>query len=213
MRIRAIWLAAALLAGCASLPEPAPDRSPEELYASRHAGLVSLTAWELRGRVALRAPGEGWQAGLRWVHREGAQSFDLTGPFGGGSLRLSEDDGGARLTDSAQRVYYAADATALLAQTTGWQVPLDGLDHWVRGLPVPDAPAHRELDARGRLKRLVQRGWNIEYLAYREFAGRELPSRLYISRELPRDPALGPENARLEVRLAIQSWSLETTGL
>lgn len=207
-----IWLAAALLAGCASLPEPVPDGSPEELYALRHAALVSLTVWELRGRVAFRAPGEGWQAGLRWVHREDAQSLDLTGPFGGGYLRLTEDDDGARLTDSAQRVYHAADATSLLAQTTGWAVPLDGLDHWVRGLPIPDAPARRELDARGRLKRLVQRGWNIEYLAYGEFSGRELPSRLYISRELPPDTALGPEDPRLEVRLAIQSWSLGATG-
>ncbi|BAU47154.1 membrane protein [Sulfurifustis variabilis] len=208
MRIRAFWLAAAFLAGCASLPEPAPPGDPEALFAARRAELVALTVWELRGRVALRAPGEGWQAGLRWLHRDGAQALDLTGPFGGGYLRLTEDDGGARLTDSSRRVYEAADATMLLARTTGWQVPLDGLDHWVRGLPLPDVPARRELDAHGRLKRLVQRGWNIEYLAYAEFAGHELPSRLYISRELPAEPAAGPEDPRLEVRLAIQSWRL-----
>lgn len=212
MRIRALWLAAALLAGCASVPERVPEGTPEQLYALRHAALVSLTSWELRGRVALRAPGEGWQAGLRWVHRDGAQSLDLTGPFGGGYLRLTEDDEGARLTDSSQRIYRAPDATALLAETTGWRVPLDGLDHWVRGLPISDVPARRELDAYGRLKRLSQLGWNIEYLAYGEFDGRELPSRLYISRDLPPGTVVRPEDARLEVRLAIQSWSLEAAG-
>lgn len=212
MSIRALWLAAALLAGCASLPPPAPEGSPEALYALREASLAPLTAWELRGRVALRAPGEGWQAGLRWVHEEAGQSLDLTGPFGGGHLRLTADRAGARLTDSSQRVYHAADATELLAETTGWRVPLEGLDHWVRGLPAPAAPARRELDARGRLKRLAQLGWNIEYLAYGEFDGRELPSRLYLSRDLPPEAAVGPEDARLEVRLAIQSWTLKPAG-
>lgn len=212
MKIRAPWLAAALLAGCASLPTPPPAGTPEELYASRHAALLALTVWELRGRVALRTPEEGWQAGLRWVHGDGAQSLDLTGPFGGGYLRLTEDRQGARLTDSSQRVYRAADATSLLAETTGWRVPLDGLDHWVRGLPVPDAPARRELDAHGRLKRLWQLGWNIEYLAYGEFDGRELPRRLFISRDVPPGTAVGPEDARLEVRLAIQSWAVKARG-
>lgn len=210
--MRAIWLAAVLLAGCATLPETVPKGSPEELYALRQAALVSLTDWELRGRVALSAPGEGWQARVHWVHRNGAQSLDLTGPFGGGRLRVTEDEGGARLLDASKRVYFANDATELLAQTTGWRVPLSGLDHWVRGSPLPDVPAQRELDAHGRLKRLSQLGWNVEYLDYREFDGRELPSRLYISRDLPAEAAIGPEEARLEVRFAIQSWSLEAAG-
>jgi outer membrane lipoprotein LolB len=213
VRIRALWLAVGFLAGCATVPAPVPEGDPEALFAARRTDLASLTAWELRGRVALRAPGEGWQAGLRWLHREDAQALHFTGPFGGGYLRVTEDRSGARLTDSSQRVYEAVDATALLARTTGWQVPLDGLDHWVRGLPVPGSPARRELDPQGRLKRLVQRGWNIEYLAYGEFDGRQLPNRLYISRELPPDAAAGPDQPRLEIRLAIQSWSLASGGL
>ena len=54
----------------------------------------------------------------------------------------------------------------LLEQTLGLRLPVTGLRYWVRGLPAPGPTALLQTDAAGRLTRLEQNGWVIEYPSY-----------------------------------------------
>jgi outer membrane biogenesis lipoprotein LolB len=47
----------------------------------------------------------------------------------------------------------------------GVRLPVNGLRYWVRGLPEPGSTPG-QTDADGRLTRLEQNGWVIEYPAY-----------------------------------------------
>jgi len=206
-----ICLAAATLAGCASIPPQRPPvADPELTWQTRQLELRPVNSWEINGRLAMRTAEEGWQATLRWVRKQERHNIDLMGPLGRGHLRLTQDRYGAELRDSDQHTYRDSSVQQLLQRATGWNVPLEGLNYWVLGLPVPDVPRTQNLDEWGRLKTLQQQGWGIEFLEYTRQGANELPSKLFIKRqpsfiEAAHDDPDAAE-ATLEVRLVIDRW-------
>lgn len=201
--------AALALAACAGVPERVPPSDVQAAWQAHSAAIAALGTWKAQGRIALRTPAEGGSASLTWQRTPVHQTIDLVGPFGGGRVHLRQDNQGAILKSGA-REYRAEDATQLLHRVTGWQLPLAGLDYWVRGLPVPGRTT-LDLDAYGRLKTLMQFGWTIEYIDYQRIDNVELPSKLVLTRRLT-DAESAPSETQagsLEVRLVIQRWTLE----
>lgn len=198
--------ALALLAGCATVTDRPPVSDVNAAFRARQADLAALNRWDLHGRVALRSESEGWNASLVWWRRSDRHRIDLAGPLGSGRVRLKQDADGAELRDSEQNVLHDSSAEALLARATGWQLPVNGLNYWVLGLPAPGSPNSVALDPWGRPATLEQQGWQVEYLDYAKFSGRELPSRLFLKRRSDA-PAVAPDApATLEVRLVIERW-------
>ena len=195
-----------LLTGCAALPARAPDEVARA-WAARQQALAPITNWELRGRIALRSQDEGAQASLHWIREHGRQRINLVGPLGSGQVRLTQDADGAELRDNKKNVRRAPTIRQLLIETTGWNVPFDDMEWWVRGLPAPGVKAEQELDDDGRLKTLAQLGWEVEFLEYDRYGAYELPSRLFARR---RENVSGIElnHATLEVRVVIERWVL-----
>ena len=197
-----------LIPGCATAPLP-PAADIDPAWQARQAALMSVTAWHIRGRLALRAADQGGHATLNWKRDGERHRLDFTGPLGRGHLRLTRDSQGAELRDADKHVWRAADAGRLLYRATGWIVPLDDMNYWVLGLPAPGATPDRQLDEQGRLKRLTQSGWDIQFLEYTRYGAFDLPSKLYITRQdrhVETDPDTGET---LEVRLSIDNWTLQ----
>jgi outer membrane lipoprotein LolB len=195
-----------LLTGCAALPVRPPDEVAR-LWAQRQQALAPLADWDLRGRIALRSRDEGAQASLHWVRRDDNHRFTLVGPLGSGQVRLTQDPDGAELRDAEKNVRRARDARALLHQVAGWDVPFEDLGWWVRGLPAPGAVTERTLDNDGRLRRLSQSGWEIEFLEYAAYGAYELPSKLFVYRR-GHVPGEGFDHTALELRVVIEHWTL-----
>ncbi|MEK7697610.1 MAG: lipoprotein insertase outer membrane protein LolB [Pseudomonadota bacterium] len=195
-----------LLSGCAALSTRAPDEVART-WAMRQQALAPITNWELRGRIALRSRDEGMQASLHWVRERERQRISLVGPLGSGQVRLTQDAGGAELRDTEKNVRRAPTARQLLVETTGWDVPFDDMNWWVRGLPAPGAKAEQELDEDGRLKTLTQFGWEVEFLEYGRYGAYELPSKLF-ARRRENAPGIGLNHVTLEVRVVIERWVL-----
>ena len=202
VRLRLV-LFAALLTSCAALPERPPVADSQAAWQTRQTALARVHAWEIRGRLALRSAEEGFQASLHWIREQETHRIDLTGPLGGGRVRLTQDKNGAELRDASDKLYRDSSVQQLLARTTGWDVPLEGLNYWVLGLPAPEAITQSELDEWGRLKTLEQHGWEIRFLEYVGHDVYELPSRVFIKRKS--DAA---SDTTLEVRLVIEKWTL-----
>lgn len=197
----------ALCAGCAALPERPPVVNPENAWQVRQASLASVNAWDIRGRLALRSADEGFQVSLHWIRDQHVHRIDLTGPLGGGRVRLTQDKNGAELRDANEKLYRDSSVRQLLARTTGWDVPLEGLNFWVLGLPAPEAATKSQLDRWGRLMVLEQQGWEIRFLEYAHQGAHELPTRVFVKRV---SGAMG--DTTLEVRLVVEKWSLPDIG-
>ncbi len=173
-------------------------------WEARQLSLAQVNAWDLHGRLALRTANEGFQASLHWLRKQDVHRIELAGPLGGGRVRLTQDKSGAELRDASDKSYRDVSVQRLLARTTGWDVPLEGLNYWALGLPAPGVVTRSELDEWGRLKLLEQRGWEIRFLEYVAQGAVELPSKIFIKRKSVSDA----NSATLEVRLVIETWTL-----
>ena len=204
-----VAMLAALATGCATAPSPPPVENPAATWEARQAALHTVTAWTLQGRLAMRAAEEGWQASVHWVRDGERQQIDLSGPLGRGHLRLTQDRGGAELRDADQKTWRAENAQQLLYRTTGWLVPLDGLNYWILGLPAPGSAAGLQLDDQGRLKTLDQSGWDIRFLEYARSGALDLPSKIFIKRQGDGNEMASARHTAVEVRMIIEHWALD----
>lgn len=172
---RALLLSSALhAAGCAQFT---------------HLTAVDTVAFELTGRIAVRYRDEASSGGVSWRHREDGDELLLTSPMGQGVARIVRVGSAVTLTTADGKEHRAADAESLTESVLGFRLPLAGLADWVRGR-ASAGPAQSGTDAQGRLARLEQAGWVIEYL---EYAG-PLPSRMKLN------------YPGVDIRLAIGEW-------
>jgi outer membrane lipoprotein LolB len=178
-----------LLTGCAAVP--VPETAPASVTPA------TIKDWNFNGRISLTRGEQGWHAGLDWENRAERYRLQVTGPLGQGALQLTGDPGGVTLVDSEARLYTARDVDALLAQVTGWDLPVSGMQYWVRGLSAPGGPFRTTLDRQGRLQQLEQSGWIITYQRYRTIGGSEWPAKLKLVHD------------DLAVRLVIDQWRLD----
>ena len=168
-----------LLAGCAGLPrEESPGPAVDAAWQARRQALASFTHWDLGGRVAVRAGDSGGTAHLRWRREGETARIDLFGAFGSGKVRIWINPNGARLRNHENAQFSGDSAQQVLLEGTGWHIPFDHLGHWVRGLPGPGEAVDIEIDAGGRLARLSQSGWDINFSQYDRFNQRELPRKI-----------------------------------
>lgn len=183
--VLALWGVLAVLAGCAS------TRPAQVLPASN----VSIGAFSLNGRVAVKLDDRGYTASLRWRHSATRDSLRLLSPVGTVVGEIEADSNGATLTTGDKKVYRSNDAQSLTREVLGWDLPLSGLRYWVTGRADPALPVQAQSrDDKERLKSLMQDDWRIAYLEY--FGDSALPARLLLAYD------------RLNLRLIVEHWEL-----
>ena len=187
-----------LLLGACTLAPPSQPLTGAA-WETRRQVLSKLDSWTLNGRIGVTTESEGWHGNLRWSQQQRNYAIDIVGPLGQGRITIQGDDDSVRVR-TANGEYTASDPEQLLAETTGLRIPLRGLFYWVRGLPNPDVAGVLSGDDQGRLTRLEQQGWVIDYPSYVPVEIRDtaldLPDRI---------------NARqngLQVKLVIRQWNL-----
>ncbi len=199
-RYLAFLLGGMLLSACATVtpPQSGDGVAREHAWQAHLQRMAGVTRWELRGRIAVKGPQGAWQAHLVWRQHPGHFEIDLLSAFGQHLARLRGEAGRIELLLPDGQRYRARDAERLLQTRLGWSLPLAGLSHWVRGMPVPGEARQRVLDAAGRLASLEQQGWRIDYGRYRRADGIMLPGKVVLVRK------------ELRLRLVVDRWTLET---
>jgi outer membrane lipoprotein LolB len=146
----------------------------------------------MNGRISVKHNGSRDSAGLRWTHQALNDEILLLNPLGQTAARIYRDDEHATL-DEGTKHYQDQDVESLMMQVLGWRLQLDGLHHWVLGMPS-GSDALIERDELGRITVLHQEGWEVRYQRYADETADSLPSRLQLSRE------------NLQLTLLIDEW-------
>ncbi|RDI48603.1 lipoprotein insertase outer membrane protein LolB [Aquicella lusitana] len=170
------------LVSCTTVTPTAP--TPEIPWKNRELALSRIQSWQLSGKIAVQTARESGSATMNWTQQRERYQVALQGPLGAGSLRLSGQPGMASLETSDGKRYTANSAEQLLAQQSGWNLPLSHLKYWIRGLPVPGVSYQGQFDPYHRLSSLAQQGWNVQFLSYRQVGTVDLPDRLAITSPL-----------------------------
>ena len=184
----------ATLAACRTAPPSFLVLPPWEV---RRPQLQAREHFDLKGRVAVAAGREGFNANLRWSQQGERSRLTLEGPLGAGAVQVSASGNQLDIVTARGEHLDSAAAHAELAARLGFDPPLPSLRYWVLGVPDPDRPALEELDERQQhLQHLTQAGWQIEYGLYVAVGVQSLPARLTLKRDAVR------------VRLLVDDWQL-----
>lgn len=185
-----------LMAGCASQGDRS-EQEPDWLVHS--SNMKQLVNWNIDGRVAIRTTEQAETANLHWEQRDNNSQLRLSGPLGSHATLIESDGNTMEVRQGDERSVW--DLNSGEAQSrSGWDLPLQALPHWLKGIPAPgiEVDAMRLETDRELLQSLEQDGWQVSYERYEEFGDAILPTRVTIERDTTR------------ARVLIRQW---TTGL
>lgn len=187
----AVVAASALMVACALNPTaPPPDSVVRQTF----------DAFSLSGRLSASDGKQSASGRLDWERRAGMDRWTVFSPLGQIVAQVdSGPDGAEVLLADGERRYapQAADLIPILlpgAAEAG--LPPERLSAWIQAAP-PDNAEVRTLDARGRPARLIDKGWIIDYLDYRDESPEAIPRLVDISR------------GEFRLRLVVDRWETE----
>ena len=191
-----------LLAGCAGLTsrEALEGQGNAQSWQAHKQQISGLDAWQINGKVGIRAPKDSGSGTLFWLQRQDYYDIRLSGPLGRGAARLTGRPGAVLLEVANQGRYQAESPEQLLQAKLGLNLPVSHLLWWIRGLPSPDSKSRLNLDSHSHLASLSQDGWDVEYLSYTEQNGFWLPERIKLN------------GFDLQVTLVIKDWQPRQLG-
>lgn len=167
-------------------------------WQARSLALSNIKQWTLQGAMGVQYRNTAHLINVSWQQQPQQYQIMLAGPLNFGSVKIIGNSQGVTLWRSAKQPISANTPEALLNKTLGWHLPVTDLYYWIRGLPVPHAPAITQLDPDYRLLFLQQQGWQIHYFNYQPVNGIELPQKVELI-NVQRD---------LKIRLVLKHWSL-----
>lgn len=170
-------------------------------YTARRAVLEEASTWSLRGRIAIRTADDGFSANLNWAQAEDRFDIRLNGPLGVGTVLLDGDLETVRLRQKDGETEVFADPERSLSARLGWTVPVGSFRYWALGIESPNGQvASRVVADDGRLQRLEQGGWDVEFVSYQGAAGADLPRKLLA------------DNGEVKLTVVIRQWQLSGAG-
>lgn len=206
-RLLAAFLLVQLLAACASqpLPEPDVDATPApspateaERWEEQWRRNSALEDWEVRGKVGYALPDDAGSASLRWRQDGEDSKLRLAGPLGANSLTLRSDGALIRLKRDGIERSYPADAAPWLGDGRLLPIPVDAIQHWLRGIPDPGSSVTQLQTRAGLLRELTQDGWIIAFESYETDGDFTLPARLVVS----------APDIELRLTVLLREWTL-----
>ncbi len=157
--------------------------------------LQSPHRFQLEGRVSVKTEDQSFSGRIRWTHEPLHDEILLSSPLGQGVAELRQEVGQVTLKSAEGRTYVADSGEELLDAVLGVRLPLDGLVHWLWAQPKPGSAHELEHNGEGRVTRLTQDGWRLEYGRYQLHGERWLPGRIFARRD-----------EALEFRLVVDTW-------
>lgn len=143
------------LASCASVPQGGSRvnfKPPTD-----------LSSWTAKGSISLTTASESTQAKFVWEQEKNNYTIDFFGPLGTYHHQLQGRKGQVVLTNYEGKQVQAPTAQALLRETVGWNLPVENLHDWIRG--IKKSAPH----------------WSVDYRDYTQVGGYTLPSTLLLS--------------------------------
>jgi len=186
-----------LLSACSTMrPVDVDPKARVNLYETRSGQLAGFSGWNMVGRLAVSNSEDGGSGHFSWKKNSAGSHMDFHGALGRGAWRLDADQEGAEIRFADGTIHRADSIDQLVRMQLGWEIPVDKLSWWVRGLAAPGEYQKWEIDEDGNLSELLQNGWTIEFGRYRIFEGISLPVKL-VARQ-----------ADWKVKLAVSDWKL-----
>lgn len=183
-----------LLSACATRStsgiEVGADDSLNIQELARVTSLQQLQDWQFKGRISIRietaGAADGGSGSLNWVQSQQSMALDFHAALGRGAWQLRAGSDRAEVTLADGSKYRDADVQALLHQQLGWDVPVNSLSCWLRGLVIaPECPENSATvqlrDSNGRPLQIREDEWLVLIHSWSEVNNLSLPKKIEFS--------------------------------
>ncbi|MCZ6871337.1 MAG: lipoprotein insertase outer membrane protein LolB [Gammaproteobacteria bacterium] len=170
--------------GCQVTPTTPPRSELVKMNLAHVADVGSLTRWSLIGKFGVRQPDSGTSFGIVWDQDGSDYEIRVRGPMGQSAALLRGNEHRVTIERAGEPTLTGNDVQALLREALGWEVPVNTLRFWIRGLPDPalEVESASYLDT-GWFAELVQLEWHVKFSRYRAIEAFSLPGRVRASRD------------------------------
>jgi len=165
-----LLIIAALLSACGSYS----TKQNNDLPLDTETYLDIPDTWTIQAKLGIKNSEDSGSVTLNWQQEGERYTIQVSGPFGQGNAKLSGNNQSIRIEQPGKETLYSNNPKALVQQTFGWDLPLQHLPYWIRGIqnPLSDqniqhATASTQHNEIGLLSTLTQFGWALEYSRYK----------------------------------------------
>ena len=166
-----------------------------------------ISQWQVVGKVGVRSETKGESFNIEWDQIDGNFKIRLFGPLGLGMVTINQSPEGIEVLKGDER--YSAQTLDELLDRLPFNIPVDLLGYWVRGIPAPDTqsgPSQFNVD--GLLQSFNQMGWQVNYNRYDQYQLKTHNSEQTTAISLPNKIVL--QKPPLKIKLAIRSWQIQS---
>ncbi|KAG0194297.1 hypothetical protein DFQ28_000543 [Apophysomyces sp. BC1034] len=147
------------------------------------------TVHAYRGRFAVSYEDQNGQprnayGNFDWQETGGTVKLQLLSPLGQTLAIIASAPGLATLELPNKAPRTAPNVSDLMRSTLGFSLPIEGLRYWLQPSVSPRSRASTSTDGTGRLSRVEQDGWTIEYVAYANAPASRI-KRVNLTRQAP----------------------------
>ncbi|WP_018983943.1 lipoprotein insertase outer membrane protein LolB [Salinimonas chungwhensis] len=187
------------MAACTTLPD-GPEKSVD--LPAQLAALEEINTWKASGKMAIRQNQEAMSANLNWRYDQPDFQFRLTNLLGITLVDLKYTAGHAVLK-ADDKVFENTDPKQVIEAVTGWQLPVERLLDWIKGLPGPTD--QYQLNEKQLLQSLSPGkcegcgAWTVSYANYGQVGDVWLPHALTLT---------NTQQANTFIKIRIDKWTL-----
>lgn len=162
MRAALVALLGLFLSACSTPQLPVTEKSyVQSLKLQQHNS--ELSSWFILAQVSLTTEDKAYHFNTQWQQDVDQYKLRFEAPLASGAIELKGDQDGAELRLNNDKSYRGTDPEQLIRQVTPFNIPVIGLNSWVRGIAHRQSQNQIEINANGTTKNIQQDGWLIEY--------------------------------------------------
>lgn len=196
-KIIAILFVSTLVSGCTSLTLPQLSKQQQATThltpQAQQQALSKLQDWDIKGAFSIQQPNHQVIANYQWQQHQRHYIIRIYSSLDLASITLEGDANQASLVNNKGQIFHANSLSQLMQQQLGWQLPVNNLQYWIRGLIAP-GKHHAQYSSQGLLQNLTQAGFSINFTGYQRFQQFNVPRLINIS------------GHNIDLRIAIKSW-------
>jgi len=123
-------------------------------------------SWLLRGKLGVRSELGGGSLQIVWRQTIAGLDIHLMGPLGKSVAHIHGTAEQYRVDLPGQEPLHMNTHKRQIEQALGWELPVQEMIYWVRGMPAPGIPHHLVPNNTGKTEKIEQSGWQVDYKKY-----------------------------------------------
>jgi len=141
--------------------------------------MQAIDSWQLKGKLAYRNEENSGSAWFDWSQHGDNFTIYLSGPFGVGTVQISGNAQTITLSQPGEADIISHSSSALTQRLFGWQLPVEQMRAWVRGLPAgSSAKVIKTFNDKGLPENLQEDGWQLNISRYQNGPRGQLPGKI-----------------------------------